>query len=100
MMVVVGIIMLITAMAMPSISGYFQLSLSSATRDLATTIKEAYNSTVVTGRVHRIAYDLTNNSYWVESGPPDALLDTKESKEKEERRKRFSGSAEVKSAFS
>ena len=89
MMVVVCIIVLISAMAMPSVSSYFQLSLNSATREMASAIKEAYNATAVTGKVHRIVYDFKNNSYWVESGPPDALLDTKESKEKEERKKRY-----------
>jgi prepilin-type N-terminal cleavage/methylation domain-containing protein len=90
MLVVVAIIAMITGVALPTVSSYFQLSLNSASRDLATTIKETYNAAVVTGKVHRIVYDIKKNSYWVESGPPDALLDTKETKEKEERRKRFS----------
>lgn len=89
MMVVMGIIALMGAMIMPSVSSYFSLSLNSATRDLATTTKEAFNSTVVTGKVHRLVYDLKENSFWVESGPPGTLMDTKESKEKEERKRRF-----------
>lgn len=101
MLVVVGIIALISAMAMPSISGYFQVSLNSATRDLASTIKETYNSAVVTGKVHRLAYDLKTNTYWVESGPANFLVHTKETKEKEERRKKFSHASDevAQSAF-
>jgi prepilin-type N-terminal cleavage/methylation domain-containing protein len=90
MLVVISIIALITSIAMPTVSSYFQVSINSATRDLATIVKEAYNAAVVTGRVHRVVYDLKKNEYWVEAGPPDALLDTKETKEKAERRKRFS----------
>lgn len=102
MLVVVCIIVLISAMAMPSVSSYFQLSLNSATRDLATTIKEAYNSAVITGKVHRLVYNFKENSFWVESGPPTALMDTKESLEKEEMRKKFarSSDAQPKSEFS
>lgn len=89
MLVVLGIIVLISAIAMPTVSSYFQLSLNAATRDIATTVKEAYNSTVITGRVHRLVYDFKEKSFWVESGPANALLDTKESKEKSERKKKF-----------
>jgi type II secretion system protein H len=99
MLVVVGIIALMAAVMMPTISSYFQVSLNSATRDLATTIKEAYNSSVVTGKVYRLVYDLKENTYWVEFGPAEVLLDTKESKEKEERRKKFSKSVTKKPEF-
>jgi prepilin-type N-terminal cleavage/methylation domain-containing protein len=101
MLVVMGIIALIASVALPSVSSYFQISLNSAARDLATVIKEAYNAAVITGKVYRMAYDFKNKTYWVEVGPADALLDTKETKEKEERRKRFSrlSSSQEKSAF-
>ncbi len=61
---------------------------------MASTVKETYNSTIMTGNVHRLVYDLKENSFWVESGPSTVLLDTKETKEKEERRKRFSTPAD------
>ncbi len=88
-LVVMALMVLISFFAMPRVSSYFQLSLNSATRDLAMTIKEAYNSSVVTGHVHRIVYDLKHDSYWVEMGPTTVLLDTEESRKKEEERKRF-----------
>jgi prepilin-type N-terminal cleavage/methylation domain-containing protein len=94
LLVVVVLIALISLFAIPSISSYFQVSLNSAARDLATTIKEAYNSTVVTGRVYRVVYDLKEGKYWVESGPPTMLLDTAESREKEERKRRYSMSTD------
>ena len=96
LLVVVAIIVLISMVAMPTVSSYFQLSLNSATREMATLIKEAYNSANITGNVHRMAYDLKENTYWVEMGPRDALLDTKESTEKENRHKRLFSLGETK----
>ncbi len=89
LIVTVAIITLITVFALPSISSYFQVSLASSSREIAAIVKETYNSAVITGKVHRIVYDLKKQEYWVESGPATMLLDTKETKEKEERRKRF-----------
>ena len=98
MLVVVAIIVMITMVAMPSVSSYFQMSLNSATRDLATTVKEAYSATIVTGRVHRLVYDLKNHAFWVESGPPGVLLHTQETRQKEERRKRQARRSETENA--
>ena len=89
MLVVIGIIVMMSAIAMPNISSYFQLSLNGATRDIAGTVKEAYNSAIVTGQVYRVAYDLKAQSYWVESGPSNVLLHIKETKEKDLRRHKF-----------
>lgn len=89
MLVVVAIIALISSLAMPSVSSYFQISINSATRDLATTVKETYNLSVISGRVNRLVYDLKEGQFWVESGPADALLDTKQSKEKAARKRRL-----------
>ena len=103
MVVVVAMIALMSILVIPKVSSYFQISLNSASREMATAVKEAYNSTILTGRVFRMVYDIKANSYWVESGPSTALLDTAESKEKEERRKRFfktEGKEEEHSAFS
>ena len=93
-LVVLAIIGLISATVLPSLTSYFQVSLQSAAREIASTVKETYNSTIVSGKVHRIVYDLKENQYWVESGPPTALLETRGSKEREERRKKFEKNAE------
>jgi len=89
LLLVIALVSIITTLALPTVSSYFKISLNSATRELASIIKESYNSTVVSGKVHRIAYDLKKHQYWVEIGPESVLLDTSESKEKEERRKKF-----------
>lgn len=89
LLIVIALIGLITLFALPSVTNYFKLSLNSASRELASIAKEAYNSAVMTGQVQRLVYDLKENQYWVEAGPPTILLDTAESKLKEERRKKF-----------
>lgn len=100
LLVVIALIGLITVLALPGISSYFQISLNSATRDIASVVKEAYNATVITGRVHRVVFNLTDGQYWVEAGPKNLLLDTRESKAKEERRKRLSTEIDKKSEAS
>ncbi|OFZ17928.1 MAG: type II secretion system protein GspH [Bdellovibrionales bacterium GWB1_55_8] len=90
LLVVVAIIGLITATAMPTITSYFKLSLNSTAREMAETIKEAYNSAVITGNVHRVVYDLKEHQYWVEAGPPTAVLETQESRERDSRRTKTS----------
>lgn len=95
MLIVIAIITLMAVVTLPNISSYFKLSLNSATRDIASTIKEAYNAAVLTGRVHRIVYDFKESNFWVESGPKGHQLDTAESLEKEERRTRFSRKKET-----
>lgn len=94
-LVVMGLIAMMSGLVMPSVSSYFSLSLNSATRDMATVIKEAYNAAIVTGKVHRVVYDQKANSYWAEVGPRDLLLETKETQEQEDRRKRFAKLSEA-----
>lgn len=89
LMVVVAIITMVTFLIIPSLGGYLRVSINSAVRDMGGVIKDSYNSAMATGRVHRIAYNFKEGTYWVESGPANALLDTAESLEKEERRKRL-----------
>jgi type IV pilus assembly protein PilA len=99
LLVVIALIAVMAAIALPSVSSYFQISINSATRDIGGKVKEAYNSTVLTGRVYRIAYDLKENTYVVESGPPTVLLDTEESAKKEEYRKLHNVKQEQASPF-
>ena len=89
MIVVIAIIAIISVFAFPSLTSYFQLSLNGAAREVASTVKETFNQTSVTNRVFRIAYDLKKNEYWIEGGPEGVLLDTKVTKEKAERKKKF-----------
>lgn len=89
MLVVISLIVMIFVLAMPNISSSFRLSLSSTARGMASVITEAYNASVITGKVYRVAFDLKKNTYWIEQGGTQVLLDTKESKDKEEARRKF-----------
>jgi hypothetical protein len=80
---------LIGTMAIPSISNVFKISLGSTNRDMATTVRYAYNAAMMTKKVHRMVYDLKEHRYWVEVGPATLLMDTEESKKREENAKKF-----------
>jgi prepilin-type N-terminal cleavage/methylation domain-containing protein len=83
LLIVVAILGLVGMIAIPSISNTFRFSVQSTAREIATLIKDTANSAQITGRVHRIAYDLKTNQYWVESSGETTLLKSDESKEKE-----------------
>ena len=83
LLIVVGILGLVSLIVIPSISNTFRFSVQSSARELATLIKDASNSAQITGKIHRIAYDLKNGQYWVESSSESTLLKSDESKEKE-----------------
>lgn len=88
-LVVVALIGLVMAFALPSVSNIFRVSINTTTREIASLVKESYNSAIVTGRVHRLAYNMSEGTYWVESGPPGLLLGSDKSREKEERLKKL-----------
>lgn len=85
LLIVIAIIGLVGGMSLPSISGVFKISLSSSTREIASLIKEAYNTTMMTKKVHRIVFDLKTGEYWMEMGPAQYLMDTESSKAREKR---------------
>src|SRR4051812_30840282 len=89
MIVVIALIGMITIIAIPQINSYTKISLSSTSREMASTVKETYNGAVMLGKVHRLVYDFKSGQYWAERGPATVLLDTNESKEREETRKKF-----------
>ena len=89
LLVVVALIGLMGLVAIPSVSNVFKVSLNSATRDMATKIRETYNAASMTKRVHRMVFDFKTQQYWVEIGPPSLLLETEDSRKKHERALRF-----------
>ncbi len=86
LMIVVAIIGLVGMIAVPTISNTFRFSVKSSAREIATLIQDSVNSAQITGRVHRVAYDLKNNQFWVESTPEFTLMRSDESREKERER--------------
>ncbi|MBI4924478.1 MAG: prepilin-type N-terminal cleavage/methylation domain-containing protein [Bdellovibrio sp.] len=98
LLVVIFLIALISLISLPTISSYFKISLTTVARELASAVRETYTSTALTGKVHRLVYDLNEHTYWAEIGPNIVLLDTQETKEKLDRKKRFSSTSETKEA--
>lgn len=86
-MIVVFILGLVGIIAIPSISNTFRFSVKSSAREIATLIKDTANSAQVSGRIHRIAWDLKNSQYWVESTSETALLKSEESRKAERERR-------------
>lgn len=87
LLIVVAILALVTIIAIPNISSTFRFSVKSAAREIATLVKETSNSAQISGRIHRIVYDLKKNQYWVESTSETALLQSAESRKVEEDRR-------------
>lgn len=85
LLLVIALMGLVGIFALPKVSSIFKVSLNSSTRDMATTIREAYNATLMTKRVHRLVYDFKEQAYWVEMGPPVFLLETEQSRERSKR---------------
>ncbi|RYZ63854.1 MAG: prepilin-type N-terminal cleavage/methylation domain-containing protein, partial [Proteobacteria bacterium] len=85
LLVVIALLGLVGVMALPNINGVFKISLSSSVRELSSTIKETYNTTMMTKKVHRLVIDIKTNQFWVEMGPTQFLMDTDDSKRREER---------------
>jgi prepilin-type N-terminal cleavage/methylation domain-containing protein len=86
LMIVVAIIGLVGMIAVPTISNTFRFSVQSSAREIATLIQDSVNSAQITGRVHRLAYDLKNDQFWVESTSEFTLMRSDESREKERER--------------
>jgi len=97
LIVVIALIALITTLFFSRGNNYFRLSIDTAARKFAPMVKETYNQSILTGRIHRIVYDIEKNQYWVESGPKNLLLETKESKKNKS--SIFSDDKEEKTSF-
>jgi prepilin-type N-terminal cleavage/methylation domain-containing protein len=89
LLVTMALIALIGAFSVPRLTSVFRISLGSSAREIASTVKETYNAAVMTGRVHRVAFDLKKGEYWAESGPANMLLETDQSRELAERRRKL-----------
>jgi len=99
-LVVVALLGLIFTFALPRLNSHFRLSLETATREIASTIKDAFNSTMVTRKVHRLAIDFGEKKYWVEKQDSaqsgEVLLHTESSLEKKREQDRWKSEDEKK----
>jgi len=94
-LIVIGLIAAIFLLGLPKIGGLFRMNLNKASREIASVVRESYNSSLMSGKAYRIVWDLKARTYWAEAGPRNLLLDTEESKEKEKQRARYRKKGEV-----
>jgi prepilin-type N-terminal cleavage/methylation domain-containing protein len=73
-MVVIAIIAVVTAIALPSMNAVFDLEQRGAARDLAMTYKFLLNEASMRNVTFRIAYNLDDNTYQVEVGDANTLI--------------------------
>lgn len=72
--VVLAIMALVLAVAIPGLSGILDLKQRGAARDLASTYRFLVQEAAMRNVTFRIAYDLEANSYSIEMGDPDTLV--------------------------
>lgn len=85
-LVVIGLIALVMSIAVPNAGMALKINLSNSTRELATVIRSAHDEALLKGGVYRVAFDIENNNYWVESGERDFLMRSAEQEAEEKRR--------------
>ena len=66
LLIVMAAIGAIAAMILPSINISFGSKVSHSARELAMMMKASLNEAVISGKVHRIVFDLKEGSYWAE----------------------------------
>lgn len=64
--IVLGLIALITSIAVPSFNALTAVDLRSTTSMVAGMIREAYARAAITGKVHRIVFDMDKGAFWIE----------------------------------
>lgn len=96
LIVVIAILGFIAVIALPKASNILRMSLSSTTREISSAIKQTYNAAMMTKRAYRLVFDIDHREYWVEMGPATWVLETKESLERAERKKKWMSSDALK----
>ena len=86
MMVVIGLIAMIMAVAVPNVGLALRANLDNSNRELATIIRATHDEAVLKGQVYRMAFDLDKRQYWAEVGDRDFLMRSSEQEDEEKRR--------------
>ena len=81
MLLVIGLMAFIFAIMIPGVNVSIRVAIQNSGRELASTIRAAYDEAVLKGRVFRVVFDLEKQQYWVEQGPQSLSLQTDEQKD-------------------
>lgn len=74
LLVAVGIMLLVTAVLMPSMSAAFMLQQRGAARRLALAFESLHDEAILRNRTYRVAFNLDDNTWRVEVGDPDVAV--------------------------
>lgn len=75
LLVVLVLIALLIAIAVPSINGLLGLALGENSRKLQGLVKDVYTKAALSGQTYRIVFDIDSHSLWVEESTSRILLE-------------------------
>ena len=86
MLLVIGLMAFIFAIMIPGVNVSIRAAIQNSGREMASTVRAAYDEAVLKGRVFRVVFDLDKQQYWVEQGPHNLSLQTDEQREEDSRK--------------
>lgn len=84
-LIVIALIAIISAIAIPSLGVGLKINIDSSTRELAGTIRETHDEAVLRGQIYRLAFNIDKGKYWAELGDRSFLMESA-AQEEEDRR--------------
>lgn len=84
-LIVIALIALVSAIAIPSLGVGLKINIDAAARNLASIVRTTHDEAVLKGQIYRVAFDLENHEYWVEIGDRSFLMRSIEQEEQERR---------------
>lgn len=73
-MVTIAIMLMVTAVMLPALSDAFMMQQRGAARKLALAFEQLHDEAILRNRTYRIAFNLDDHSWKVESGEPDVAV--------------------------
>ncbi len=86
-LVVLVVIVLIAGIAITRVGKMFRVEVRQSASKMSSTIKYLYNKSATENRTIRLGFDLENSSYWAEATSDKFLLNPKDQRTEEEKKK-------------
>ncbi len=71
LILVMGIMGAIASVILPNVGLTVGSRMSMSLREIAGTMRSAYDNSILTGRINRVVFSLRSGEYWVEAAPPN-----------------------------
>jgi len=95
-LIVIALVAMVSAIAIPSLGVGLKVNIDAASRNLASIVRTTRDEAVLKGQIYRVAFDIEKGQYWAEIGDRSFLMRTSEQEEEERRRKERYGTADEK----